>query len=294
MMRRSLAVLLSVVLTALAVVGPHSTAAVAATESGKVVHTWFTGTIEPGTAKTGPPWLNVLPDWAYGISTSPVGASSSNLCYFRVERVWNEQRPEGNKDFWYRIRNVGSLACAANVMVYRIPATKVRSTGGIAPGEVKRFEESSIDDSKIYRMGLLPSGATSSDRCKLEVTRLWYTHRVDDATARRVFGVAYEVKNVGGIACQGDVLLGSTPIERSWSVTVEPWWPAEQKSNNASPAAAYVSGLQPQLGCTLELLLKSDDVQRINTDGSVEREVGVSADNPGEKPCDAKFALATI
>lgn len=105
-MRRSLPVLLSAVLTVLAVVGPHPTAAVAAAESGTVVHTWFTGTMEPRETKTAHPWLNVRSDQAYDVSLSPVGASTSEACDFRVDRVWNEQRPEGNRDLRYTLASI--------------------------------------------------------------------------------------------------------------------------------------------------------------------------------------------
>jgi hypothetical protein len=292
-MRRSFAVLLSAVLTAMTLAGPHSTAAVAAAESGKVVHTWYTGTMAPGATKTSHPWLNILPDKAYDVSLSPVGASSSASCQLRVLRVWNEQRPEGNKDFWYTIKNVGSLACAANVMVYRIPARKVRSTGGIAPREIKKFKETSLDDDwSVYRVGLLPSGATSSDPCKLEVTRFWYTNRVGD-TGGPVFDLTYEVKNVGDIACQGDVLLGSAPVEHSFPVDARPWWPITANWSGASPAAAYLRGLRPSVGCTLELE-SSDDVQKINTNGTVEREVSISAVNAGGEWCESHFTLVSI
>jgi hypothetical protein len=302
-MRRALPVLLSAVLSALAVVGLDTSAAMArpiaaattgltaATEPGKVVYRSFTGTLAPWATKTAV-WKNVLPDQVYDVSLSPVGASSSQDCRMQV-RTWNEQRPEGNRDFWYTVQNVGPLACAANVMVYRIPGTVVRSTGGLAPGETKRFEQTSIDDSKVYRLGLLPSGSTSRDPCKLKVVRSWYTHRFQGDVAT-VFDVAYVVMNVGKIACQGDILLGSAPIEHSRSIgELGPYWDVTKYWNNASTATAYVPGLQPNLGCKLELL-GSHDVQRINGDGSVEREVGITTMNFGTEPCGGRITLASI
>jgi hypothetical protein len=294
-MRRSLAVLLSGVLTVSVLVGLHPTAAVAgptAAKPGKVVNTWFTGILDIGETKTAS-WKNVLPDQAYHVSVSPVGASVSQVCRLRVDRVWNQQRPEGNKDFWYTIRNVGFLPCAGNVMVYRVPAEKVRSTGGLAPGETKTFTETSIDDTKIYQLGLLPSGATSGDPCKLRVVHQWYTHRSEGDVAT-VFDVTYEVKNDGDIACQGDVLLGSAPIEHSWSIGgLAPWWGDSQHWNDASPTTAYVPGVQPNLGCTLKMG-GSDDLQKINRDGSVEREVYIHTYNSSDKSCDGKFTIASI
>lgn len=279
-------------LTVSALAGSHSTAAASASESGTVAHTWYTGTIGAGGTITAS-WKNVRSDRTYDVSISPVGASSSKSCRLRAVRVWNEQRPEGNKDFWYTIKNVGSLACAANVMVFRIPATKVRSTGGIAPREIKKFKETSLDDDwSIYRVGLLPSGATSSDPCKLEVTRFWYTNRVGD-TGGPVFDVTYEVKNVGAIACQGDVLLGSVPVEHSWPIDVDPWGPITQNWSGASPATAYVRGLRPGVGCKLELE-SSEDIQKINSNGTVEREISISAVNAGGESCESHFTLASI
>jgi hypothetical protein len=103
-----------VLLSVLALVGLHSTAAVAVpaeAEPGKVVNTWFTGLLDIGETKTAS-WRNVLPDQAYHVSVSPVGASVLQVCRLRVDRVWNQQRPEGNKDFWYTIENAGFLPCA--------------------------------------------------------------------------------------------------------------------------------------------------------------------------------------
>ncbi|TDB77969.1 hypothetical protein [Micromonospora sp. KC723] len=304
-MRRSLPVLLSAVLSTLAVVGLHSSAAMArpaaaqaspgqtaAATSGTVAHTWFTGTLAAGATRNAV-WRNVLTDHAYHVSLSPVGAGTSNACRFQVTRVWNEQRPEGNKDFWYTIQNIGSIACAANVIVYRIPGEIVRSTGGIAPGATKQFAEIAIDDWKIYRLGLLPSGSTSSDPCKLEVTRVRYTHRFQGDVAT-VFDLAYEVKNVGSITCQGDVVLGSTPIEHSWSIgALAPNWQRTEHWNNAPAATAFVPGVQPSLGCELELT-GSHDVQVINSNGTVEREVHLTAKNVDTKTCDGNYTLASI
>lgn len=287
-MRRSLAVLLSVV----AVVGLHPTAAVAAAESGTVVHTWFTGTMEPGESKTARSWLNIRLDHTYDVSLSPVGASTSESCDFRVDRVWTEQRPEGNRDLKYTIRNFGRVACAATVMVYRIPATKVRPTGGIDPGATKTFTESSLDDTKVYRVGMLPSGATMSHRCKLEVTRLWYTHRSQGGGAT-VFDLTYSVKNVGDIACQGDVLLGSAPIEHSVSfgtIAPEGW---SGLGLDASPETAYVPGVLPNVGCTMDLWAK-DHLQWITRNGSVDREVFLSVQNRNTTSCGGKFTMASI
>lgn len=304
-MRRSLPVLLSAVLSTLAVVGLHSSAAratpaaaeasterTAAATSGSVANTWFTGTLAAGATMDGS-WRNVRTDHAYHVSLSPVGAGTSNACRFQVTRVWNEQRPEGNKDFWYTIKNIGSIACAANVMVYRIPGAIVRSTGGIAPGATKQFAEIDIDDWKIYRLGLLPSGSTSSDPCKLEVTRVRYTHRFAGDVAT-VFDVAYGVKNVGGITCQGDVVLGSTPIEHSWSIgALAPNSQRTEHWNKAPAGTAFVPGVQPNIDCELELT-GSHDVQLINSDSTTEREVHLTAKNVDTETCDGNYTLASI
>lgn len=292
LMRRSRAVLLSMVLTVAAMGGLHSTAAVAAPEPGTVVDTWFTGTMEPGATKSHRSWLNVRPDYTYDVSLSPVGASTEESCDFRVDRLWNKQRPEGNRDLRYIIRNSGRVACAATVMVYRIPAKKVRSTGGIDPGATKTFAEQGLDPTKIYRVGLLASGATASHECELEVVRLWfYRHFLaEGGTGLRV---SYEVKNVGAIACQGDVLLGSAPIEHSSSIgEIRPGkWSGH--GMDASPNTAYVPGMVPNVGCNLELWVH--DLQWVNhRNGSTEREVFLSAHNLSATACDGRFVLASI
>jgi hypothetical protein len=62
-------------------------------------------------------------------------------------------------------------------------------------------------------VGVAPSGATSGDACELEVTRTWY---VQQPGGEQVF--KFTVKNVGGIACQGDIQLAmSTSASSSWS-----------------------------------------------------------------------------
>jgi hypothetical protein len=292
-MRRPLAVLLSTVLIVSALAGLHSTAAVAAAESGTVVATWFTGTMEPGETRTSHSWKNVRSDHTYDVSLSPVGASTSEACNFRVDRVWNKQRPEGNRDLRYAIRNSGRVACAATVMVYRIPATKVRTTGGIDPGATKTFTEKSLDTKKVHRVGLLASGATSSHECELEVIGLQYYHHslAGDATS---LDVTYEVKNVGGIACQGDVLLGSAPIEHSSRIGrmgPDKWF---GHGMSASPQTAYVPGLVPDIGCRLDLYADLH-LQWIDPrNGFVDREVFLSAHNRTARSCDGKFVLASI
>jgi hypothetical protein len=295
-MRRSFAVLLSAVLTATSWAGLHSTAAVAAPKSGTVVHTWFTGRMEPGETKTLHPWLNVLSNHTYGVSLSPVGgvgSSFSQICFLEVDRVWNEQRPEGNKDFRYTIRNSGELACAANVMVYRIPATKIGSTGGLEPNETKTFTQTVLDDTKIYQVGLLPSGATSSHRCKLEVTSLDYTHRFQ-GDVMTVIDVTYRVANVGDVACQGDILLGSTPIGYSRPLNGVPGFGAASAVLDDLPSGtAFVTGLRPSLSCTLELL-PPWNAQSVSRDGFVSRSIGAYAFNDSGVRCDGDITFAAI
>jgi hypothetical protein len=291
-MRRPLAVLLSTVLTAAALAGPQSTAAVAASESGTVVTTWFTGTMEPGETKTTGAWRNVRSDHTYDVSLSPVGASTSEACNFRVDRVWNKQRPEGNRDLRFVIRNFGRVACAATVMVYMIPAKKIGSTGGIDPGATKTFTERSLDTRKVHRVGLLSSGATSSHACELEVVGLRYYHQYLGGGTSSL-NVTYEVKNVGAIACQGDVLLGSAPIEHSSRIGDVGSGKWHGHGMSASPQTAYVPGVVPDVACILDLYA-NDHLQWIDRRGTVDREVFLSVQNRAAQSCDGKFVLASI
>jgi len=262
-----------------------------------ILASWFSGTVAAG-ASLNQSWNNANPlNAAYVVGFSPAGASTSAACQFEVTRSWYLQRFSGEREFWFTIKNVGSIACGANILLGSITTATTWPTGGMNPGASQTTHWNNANPlNASYVVGLSPKGATNSSTCQFEVTKTWY---VQQPGGEREFYLT--VKNVGAIACTADVWLASKTTATSWPTdTLAPGISETSHWNNANPlTVAYLVGLTPSQGqlsgtpCQFQVT-RTWYLQRINTNGSVEREFYITVKNVGALTCSATVRLASV
>lgn len=253
--------------------------------------TWYTGSIAPGGTQHWY-WNNSSLTAAYQVGLSPVGASTSSVCQLEVTRTYDVQQYGGEREFHFYIKNTGSITCGGNILLESKQRSATWATGGIEAGASRSWTWNNANPlTAAHFVGVSPSGATSSNPCQLEVTRTWY---VRQPSGEREF--KFTVKNVGAIACQGDIQLALT-TSASTSFSTGAISAGATKSwvwNNANPLTrVYVPGLSPALGlspCQLEVT-QSYYRQRINTDGTAEREFVYTVKNSGSVACSGTVLL---
>jgi hypothetical protein len=248
---------------------------------------WYSGTVASG-ASVHWYWNNSSLTGAYKVGLSPTGASTTSPCQFEVTRSWDLQRYGGEREFHFIIKNTGSVACGTNILLGWQEPSSTWSTGGIEAGASKSWTWNNATPlTASHFVGISPTGSTSANPCQLEVTRSWYTQQPG---GEREF--KFTVKNVGAIACQGDIQLAKvTDANSSWSTgymspgTSKTWvW------NNANPLdRVYATGLSPTGAagtstCVLEVT-GSHYRQVINSDGTAEREYFFTVENVGSLTC---------
>lgn len=254
---------------------------------------WYSGSVAPGATQYWH-WNNASATAAYTVGLSPTGASTTSPCRFEVIRSWDVQQYGGEREFHFIIKNTGSITCGTNILLGYQARSATWATGGIDAGASKSWTWNNANPlTASHIVGIAPSGATSGSPCQLEVTRTWYTQQ---PTGEREF--KFTVKNVGAIACQGDIQLAViTNANSSWSTgslsagVSKTWgW------NNANPLTRiYAPGLSPAGAtgtstCNLEVT-RSYYQQRINTDGTTEREYYFTVQNVGSLTCSGTVLL---
>lgn len=108
-----------------------------------------------------------------------------------------------------RLLAVTLLAVPVSAIVMSAPAHAATETnffsGTISAGASKGWVWNNANPhSAVYKVGLSPVGASTSDACAFEVTNEWY-ERLN--TGERKFH--FTIKNVGSIACGTNVILSS-------------------------------------------------------------------------------------
>jgi hypothetical protein len=255
--------------------------------------TFFTGSMAAGATQHWV-WNNAPSTIAFQVGLSPVGASTASPCTFEVTRTWDVQKPGGEREFHFYVKNISAITCGANILLDSKSRVATWATGGLDVGASKSWTWNNANPvTSSFFVGIAPSGATSTTACELEVTRSWYAQQPG---GEREF--KFTVKNVGGIACQGDVQLAMTSsLAGSWSTGALD--PAETKTgvwNNANPLdRIYVPGLWPTgasglAPCVLEVT-RSYYRQVIDTDGTAERKFYVSTQNIGSLACTGAVLL---
>ncbi len=254
---------------------------------------WYSGAIEPGVTKHWY-WNNSSLTAAYQVGLSPIGASISSPCKLEVTRTWDVQKYGGEREFHFYVKNTGAITCGANILLDSTQRSSTWTTGGMEPGASKSWTWNNANPlSAAHFAGVSPSGATSANDCELEVTRAWY---VQQPSGEREF--KFTVKNVGDIACQGDIQLAQTTSSSSiWSTgAMSPGVSKSWTWNNANPLdRIYVPGLSPGgasglTACQLEVT-QSYYQQKINTDGTPEREFHLTVKNVGSLACSGAVLL---
>lgn len=257
-----------------------------------IAATWFTGTLSAGSTQ-GWTWTNAPADAAYVVGYNPAGATTSATCQFETINSRYVQLPSGERQYQFTLKNVGSIACGATVQLTAVTSSVLASTGGVSPGGTQTSLWN-VPWNTIWVAALNPSGATSSAACQFQVTRVW---TVQPGSSLRQIWV--EVKNVGTITCQADIRLGSTTIGSQFSMaTVGPGGTWSTTWNNANPVtSAYVIGPSPQGSfptyCQFEVT-RVVYIQRINSDGSSQRQLAMWFKNLSTLSCGGTAYLQTI
>jgi hypothetical protein len=299
-MRKRLGIVTTVAFAALTVAFTNSPASAgptsAATDVGtqSLVTSFFTGTVAPGATKT-----YVQPNTPAGLSyvvgLSPKGASTTQACLFEVTSSRYRQLFGGERQFWYQIKNVGAIACGADVFLYSLPNALPNSwsTGGLNPGQsVNLIWNNANPVNSAYVVGIDPKGATSTSPCVFENTGTSY---VEQPNGEREFH--FTLTNVGSIACTADVLLSQKVASHIDSTgLLSPGAPEFKQWNNANPlSAAYFFGFTPHhtLGAACQLVFdRGYYAQVINANGTVEREFRYQYHNEGGVSCSTDRLLA--
>lgn len=264
-----------------------------AVSSMGLVSSWYSNSVAPGATQHWY-WNNAGSTAAYKVGLSPTGASTSSPCQFEVTRSWDVQQYGGEREFHFYIKNTGTITCGTNILLGSQTRSNTWATGGLDVGASKSWTWNNANPlTASHVVGIVPSGATSGSPCELEVTNSWYTQQ---PTGEREF--KFTVKNVGAIACQGDIQLATiTNANSSWSTgSLSPGASHSTTWNNANPLdRVYAPGVSPTGAtgastCDLKVS-RSYYQQKINTDGTAEREFIVTVQNVGSLTCSGTVLL---
>lgn len=268
----------------------------ATTRSAAQQASWSTGPVAAGATQRWV-WNNANPlHAAYQVGFSPTGANSTTPCEFEVTRSWYSRQPSGERRFHFVVRNSGTTSCGATVLLSWLTPTHDWSTGTLAPGATGNYGwVEQLAPTVSYLLGLTPTGATATAACQLEITRSWYRQEPDGV--RKFYFV---LRNVGTIACSGQFQLAQTGPSTSWPTgTLAVGASASWTWNNANPlSAVYLPGLSPTgagggTACQLEVT-RSRYVQRINPDGTSQRQYLLTVGNVGQLPCAGTVLLGSL
>jgi hypothetical protein len=253
--------------------------------------TFFSGTYTPGQAVDWhkPAALNVV----YDVGLSPQGASSSTPCAFEVTRDWYKQLPSGAREYWWTLKNVGTISCATQVQLTEQASNAALGPYALDPGG-STAKEWNIDLGKpVYQVGASPTGATPSSACAMEITRTWYGRTASGGV--HVFAI---LKNVGTIACSAQIRFTNKtsaqnflqlPVIAAGATTSKTW-------TNVDPVtSAYWSGSIPSssnVNCKLELTRKVY-AQRVTAAGT-KRELQLQIKNVGAVACSGQVRFAVV
>ncbi|TDC84009.1 hypothetical protein E1193_07290 [Micromonospora sp. KC606] len=273
-----------------------STFAVTTPAHATLAWSGFSGTVAPGASQTRH-WNNALSNAVYRVGLAPVGASTSEDCEFEVTNQWYDRLSSGEREFYYTIKNIGSISCGTNILVSRISASSVQSTGGVEPGEIKTYSTQLTQLgplSEVPLLGVLPSGATSANPCRFKVLRSWYQRVRQGDVARPVY-LRYEVQNTGNIACSADVQMGLAEVEYQYSAKSVGAGATTGTRIGAEPdTATHLIALSPvENGCSVEVT-RQFYRQYVSSSGTSGREFVWYMKNLGTTTCSAERMVSRI
>lgn len=254
---------------------------------------WYTGYLAPGAQQH---WYwNYAPSNAvYRVGFAPAGSTPAGACLFQVMRSWDVQQPGGEREFHFIVKNVGSISCGSNILMQAEAADATWATGTVSPGATQGWTWNNANPlNAAHTVSVSPSGASSTTPCEFEVTRSWYSQQ---PSGERKFH--FYLKNVGTIACGGNVLLATNAsANASWSTgTLSPGGAVAWYWNNANPLTrVYVPGVSP-LGatststCQLEML-PPYYLEMLNPDRTTQRRYYIGVKNVGSISCSGTVLL---
>lgn len=185
-------------LTNVGFIGCRTRVVVGATD---VYRSWSTGQLQPG-AERGWRWNNANPlSWAYLAGLAPHVASATSDCRMEVTRTWYMEQPGGEREFYLKVRNVGSTACTGDVLLARRPPVLRPSASQIAPGRSIKFNariSDPLDPGSVVLAGLSPQGATTDQFCRMEVVDRRYFDTFSTSPGKFI---VITVQNTGNIPC---------------------------------------------------------------------------------------------
>ena len=166
---------------------------------------WNTSGVNPGQTVT-KHWNNAGALSTYVAGLSPSGATSTAPCQFEVTREWYQQQPGGEKEFWFDVKNVGTIACSAEVLLGTKTTTTTSAIGATGPGGTGGSTWNNNPATIAYMVGFTPSGATAATACQFELTRSWYGQTINtNGNAEKEFHQNW--RNACTITCSATKLL---------------------------------------------------------------------------------------
>ncbi|MDI1463964.1 hypothetical protein QEZ54_23545 [Catellatospora sp. KI3] len=234
--------------------------------------TWSSATLAPGSSQTWH-WNNAGATSVYQVGLSPQGATAAATCEFETVREWYVQRLNSGVselEFYFTIKNVGTITCYTDITLGWVNTTTTLGTTTVAAGDSGGtwyyYDDPGTTTAVVP--AFTPRGATSANPCQFEVSL------IQIATAEGSRRHAVTIENTGAISCQVDVRLAAIPLGNSWaSGTMSPYTTKTWHWNNANPATAvYAVGITPAQEFKWWGVERTWYVQRINSDGSAERE----------------------
>ncbi|MEU1886454.1 hypothetical protein ABZ491_13390 [Micromonospora rifamycinica] len=168
--------------------------------------TWALGGIAPGGSVTSV-WNNNPANVAYLPGIAPSGATSSTGCQLEVTSSWYSRQPNGERRFYFTVKNVGTITCAGNALLGSTSTSTTWSAGTLAPSATSGSVWNNANPTTlVYLPGLNP--AVAAGTCQFGVTSSYYQQVVNsDGTVQRQYLAYYT--NVGPVTCSATFLLGS-------------------------------------------------------------------------------------
>jgi hypothetical protein len=253
---------------------------------------WFSGTVGAGGVQEWI-WNNTDHSLVYVPGLDPQGAATDNSCQFQVTKTWYVEQPGGKTEFHFNIQNIGTLACGTNIRLSWMSNTSSFSTSGINAGQTVTGSWNNNQDLAAFQVSLVPTGATSTNACQIQISNLRYSQ---PGASPRAF--LFDLTNTGGIACAATVLLGH--VQTTVIATNELAGGASEDKTwlNAPSNVSFIAGAEGIFDPSA--LLNDCELQITKTWYSqviiphVEREFHFTITNTGSLPCNTEALLTSI
>jgi hypothetical protein len=257
---------------------------------------WFSGTVGPGGVEEWI-WHNTNHSLVYVPGLDPQGAATNNSCQFQVTRTWYAQQPGGATEFHFDIQNIGTLTCGTNILLSWIPSDSSFTTSTIGAGATSGGRLNNVADQTSVQVALVPTGATSSQACQIEISNTrYFAGYTGPLLLTQTHGFTFDLTNTGSIGCSATVLFAHVQ-----SIVISTNALAVGASENwtwlnAAPGLVFIAGahgiLDPSntLGDLCNLQITRTSYSEV-IDPPAERQFHFTITNTGFEPCNAAEAL---